>query len=121
MATGKGMSVFARDFRITPASGDWTEYYVSRVSGVIQILARKGSVTVTCGPNTTTLREGQQLSRDDAADCGIIGKQGAGATPAAKAPILNSTWAERGALGAGGALLLWVLLQSDDPVSPHIP
>ena len=121
MATGKGMSVFARDFKITPASGSWTEFYVSRVSGVIQIMARKGSLTVSCGPNSSTLREGQQMSRDDAADCGIIGKQGAGAAPAAKAPLLDSTMAERGALAAGGALIIWVLAHSDDPVSPHLP
>src|SRR5258708_25779908 len=44
MATGKGMSISARDFKIVPASGGWTEFYVSRVSGVIQIMARKGGI-----------------------------------------------------------------------------
>jgi hypothetical protein len=59
VATGKGMSVFARDFKITPVSGDWTEFYVTRASGSIQVIARKNSVTVTCGPNSsTTVREG---------------------------------------------------------------
>ena len=32
---------FARDFKITPASGNWTEFYISRASGVVQIIARK--------------------------------------------------------------------------------
>ncbi len=121
VATGKGVSVFARDLKITPVSGDWTEFYVTRASGSIQIIARKNSVTVNCGPNSaTTVREGQQISREDAADCGVLAKRG-GAAPAAKAPILDSRWAEVGGLGAGGALLGWVLLHSDDPVSPSGP
>ena len=121
IATGKGMSVFARDFKISPVSGAWTEFYISRASGVIQIIARKNSITVSCGPTTTTIKEGQQVSRDDAADCGVVEKRGGGASPAAKAPILNSTWAERAGIGAGGALLVWVLIHDDDPVSPSLP
>ena len=121
VATGKGVSVFARDFKITPASSDWTEFYVTRASGSIQITARKNSVTVSCGSNSSTLREGQQISRDDAADCGLVSKRGAGAAPAARAPILDSRWAEAGGIGAGGALLGWVLAHSDDPVSPSGP
>ena len=30
VATGRGLSVFARDFKITPASDNWTEFYISR-------------------------------------------------------------------------------------------
>jgi hypothetical protein len=121
VATGKGMSVFTRDFKITPTSGDWTEFYVTRASGSIQIIARKNSVTVTCGSNSSTVREGQQISRDDVADCGLVSKRGAGAPTAAKAPILDSRWAQVGGIGAGGALLGWVLLHGDDPVSPSGP
>src|SRR5438105_2174513 len=83
VATGRGLSVFARDFKITPASGNWTEYYISRASGVVQIIARKSGITVSCGANTSTIKEGQQFSRDDAANCGLVDKAG-GASPAAK-------------------------------------
>ena len=122
VATGKGFSVFARDLRITPVSGDWTEFYVTRVSGSIQILARKNDVSVNCGTNSsTTVKQGQQISRDDAGDCGLPAKQGSGAPTAAKAPILDSRWAEYGGIGAGGALLGWVLLHGDNPVSPSGP
>jgi hypothetical protein len=122
VATGKGFSVFARDLRITPVSGDWTEFYVTRVSGSIQILARKNDLSVNCGTNSsTTVKQGQQISRDDAADCGMAARQGSGAPTAARAPILDSRWAEYGGIGAGGALLGWVLLQGDDPVSPSGP
>src|SRR5206468_10319327 len=43
VATGKGMNVYARDFKIAPASGEWTQFYVTRSSGTIGIIARKGS------------------------------------------------------------------------------
>ena len=120
VATGKGMAVFARDFKITPASGAWTEFYVTRASGAIQILARKNAITVSCGANTATIKEGQQVSRDDAADCGIAQKSG-GAPTAAKGAIIESPWVEYGALGAGGALLVWALTRSENPVSPSVP
>lgn len=122
VATGKALSVFARDFKITPVSADWTEFYVIRASGSIQIFARKNSVTVNCGSNSsTTVHEGQQISRDDSADCGLAAKRGAGAPTAAKAPILDSRWVEYGGIGAGGALLGWVLIHTDNPVSPSGP
>jgi hypothetical protein len=120
IATAKGLSVFARDFKITPATGDWTEYYVTRADGAIEIIARKNSVTISCGPNTSTIKEGQQISRQDVADCGIVDKRG-GAVPATKGPILSSRWAEYGAIGAGGVLLGWVLAKGDNPVSPSVP
>jgi hypothetical protein len=123
VATGKGMSVFARDFKVAPATGAWTEFYVTRASGAIQIVARKNAVTVSCGPNTSTIKEGQQISRDDAADCGIAQKNGGGAPPAARGPIITSSRAGYAALGVGGALLGWALAQGDDPetVSPSVP
>jgi ferric-dicitrate binding protein FerR (iron transport regulator) len=121
VATGKGLAVFARDFKIAPASSDWTEFYVTRASGVIQIMARKNSVTVSCGANISTLKEGQQMSRDDAADCGIANKRASGAPAAAKGPLLTSPVADAVALGAGAALLIWTLTRQEDAVSPSAP
>jgi hypothetical protein len=122
VATGKGLSVFARDLKITPVSNDWTEFYVTRASGSIQIIARKNNVTVNCGTSSgTTVREGQQVSRDDSGDCGVLAKPGTGAATAAKGPALDSRWVEIGGIGAGGALLGWVLLHGDNPVSPSGP
>jgi hypothetical protein len=121
IATGKSSSVFARDFKVSPASSSWTQFDVIRSSGVIQIFARKGNVSISCGPTSPTiLKEGQQLSRDDAADCGLGQKQN-GAAAAAKGPILASPVAEKVGMAAGGGLLGWVLFQADDPVSPSIP
>jgi ferric-dicitrate binding protein FerR (iron transport regulator) len=121
MATGKAAAVFARDFKISPASTAWTQFDVIRSSGNIQILARKSNVTVSCGTGTPiVLKEGQQLSRDDAADCGLGQKQG-GAPAAAKGPALASPTAEKAGMAAAGGLLGWALFQSDDPVSPFVP
>jgi hypothetical protein len=122
VATGKGISVFARDLKITPVSSDWTEFYVTRASGSIQILARKNDVTVNCGTNSSaTVKQGQQISRDDSGDCGLLAKPGNGAATAAKGPAFDSRWVQIGGLGAGGALLGWVLLHGDNPVSPSGP
>jgi hypothetical protein len=120
LATGKGSSVFARDFKITPASGGWTEFYVTRTNGSIGILARKGSVTVSCATNSVTVKEGQQISRDDAPNCGLISKAN-GAAPAARGPVITTERAEWGAIGAGGIIAGWALIHDDDPVSPHVP
>ena len=120
VATGKGLSVYARDFKITPVSSEWTQFYVTRSSGTIGIIARKNAVTVTCGATTETVREGQQLSREDAASCGLITK-GTGAPAAAKGPILTSTRAERIALGLAAGVVIYGLAHDDDPLSPSMP
>jgi hypothetical protein len=121
VATGKAMSVYARDFKISPASGEWTQFYVTRSSGTIGIIARKGSVTVTCGANTSTVKEGQQVSREDAASCGLVTK-GNGAPAAVKGPIVTSDRIGYGALAVGGGLLLGLVFDhNDDPVSPMLP
>ena len=121
VATGKGMSVYARDFKISPATGEWTQFYVTRSSGTIGIIARKNSITVTCGANTATVREGQQISREDAPSCGLITK-GNGAPAAVKGPILTSDRMAWGALTVGGGLLLGLVFDHGDaPVSPTHP
>jgi len=120
VATGKGVSVFARDFKITPAAGGWTEFYVTRTNGSIGIIARKNPITISCGASSSTIQEGQQISRDDAANCGLVSRSN-GAPPAAKGPIITENRAEWGALGAGAILAGWALSHGDNPVSPSIP
>lgn len=120
VATGNGVSVLARDFKITPASGGWTEFYVTRSNGSIGIIARKNPITVSCGASSISVKEGQQISRDDAANCGLLSK-GNGAPPAAKGPLITQDRAEWGAIGAGALLAGWALIQSDNPMSPHSP
>src|SRR6266542_5080119 len=75
VATGNGLSVNARDFKITPASNNWTQFYVTRSGGTIGIIARKNDVTVNCGSGSDTVKEGHQLSREDSDNCGLIAKR----------------------------------------------
>jgi hypothetical protein len=120
VATGNGLSVNARDFRITPASNNWTQFYVTRSGGIIAIIARKNDITVNCGSASTSVKEGHEFTREDADNCGTVAKK-AGAPAAAKGPILTSNTAKWAAVGAGGALTVWSLAHSDDPVSPDKP
>lgn len=122
MATGKSLSVSARDFQITPASSAWTQFEVTRSGGVIQIAARKNSVTIKCGVGAPTLiREGHHITRADAQDCGLAQKSGSGAPTAVHGAILTSPWAEGAGIAAAGTLLLLTLPHGDDPVSPVKP
>ena len=122
MATGKSLSVSARDFQITPVSSAWTQFEVTRSGGVIQIAARKNSVTIKCGVGAPTLiREGHQITRADAQDCGLAQKSGSGAPTALHGAILTSPWAEGAGIAAAGTLLYLTLPHGDDPVSPYKP
>jgi hypothetical protein len=121
VATGKAISVLARDFKIAPVSSSWTQYDVIRSGGTIQILARKNALTVSCGTGApVTIKEGQEFSASDAANCGVMAKN-AGAPPAATGPIITAATGEKAALVGGGALAAWALTHHDDPVSPDQP
>jgi ferric-dicitrate binding protein FerR (iron transport regulator) len=121
VATSRQAEVFALDLQIVPSSAGFTEFYVTRSGGTIGILARKNNVTVSCGGNTTVVKEGQQISRADTGDCGVLAAKGGGAPTAAHGAILSGRSAELGALAAGGVLAGWALIHDDDPVSPDKP
>lgn len=120
VATGNEIRVFTRCLRVTPTSTDWTQFDVTRSNGRVHVVARKGDVMIRGeGTPRTVLKETKETWREDGPVCG--GGIARGAVPAAKTPIVGAATAERAALAAGGAILTWVFLQSDDPVSPAIP
>jgi hypothetical protein len=122
MATGKSLSVSARDFQIIPVSSAWTQFEVTRSGGIIQIAVRRNSVTIKCGVGAPTLiQEGHQLTRTDAQDCGLAQKSGSGAPTPVHGAILTSPWAEAAGIGAAGTLLFLTLRHGDDPISPTQP
>src|SRR5579859_749341 len=122
IGTGQSLSVNARDFKITPVSNDWTQFYVTRTGGSINVIARKNDVTINCGSSKSDrVKEGHQISRLDADNCGLIANKGAGAPTAARGPILTSGIAKWSALAVGGGLAAWSLSHGDDPVSPDAP
>ncbi len=121
VGTGQSLTVNARDFRITPVSNEWTQFYVTRTGGYINVIARKNDVTINCGSSgSERVKEGHQISRLDAENCGLIPRT-AGAPASAHAPILASGLAKGIALGTGGGLAAWALFHGDDPVSPDAP
>jgi hypothetical protein len=122
MATGKSAKVFARDFEITPTSTDWTQYEVVRSAGLIHISALKRDVEIKCGAEKPTIiREGHEITRADAQNCGLIDKAHAGAPTAATGPLLASPWAEGAGLATGSGLIVWTLAHGDEPLSPDGP
>jgi len=125
VSTSKGVFTTAGDVRVAPASNAWTEFNVVDTDGVVRIAARKGDVIVTDDNGAVTLAQGQETTRDEQSDQGDKKKKdkkrAAGAAPAAGGGALNSTAAVYVGLAAVGGLTAWVLLKSDNPVSPSTP
>jgi hypothetical protein len=127
VSTSKAMATTAGDVRVEPASNTWTEFNVSDTDGTVRIVARKGDLKITDDQGTTTLQQGQDTTRDEQSDQTDNSKkknkkkQGVGAAPAAGGGLLDSPIA----VGIGGAaalgITIWVLVKSDNPLSPAEP
>jgi hypothetical protein len=119
VATAKGMSTHAENLTVTPASRAWTEFEVSNVEGKVQIVARKGDLSISDGSETSTLPQGQQTTRDQSATKKT--KRSGGAAPAAGGGILDSPIVVAVGAAGIGALLTWVAIESSNPSSPAGP
>jgi len=133
ISTSKLLATRAGDVKVSPVATVWTEFEVRDVDGKVQIVARKGDLTISDDTGTTTLAQGQETTRDEsqsqddsqAKKGGKKKKKGAGpaaaAAPGAAGGVLNSPVA----LGIAGGIVLggtaWVLSHGDDPVSPVKP
>jgi hypothetical protein len=118
VATSKGMSTKAEDLTVSPSSQAWTEFQVTDLDGKVQIMARKGNVSISDASGTTTLAEGQQTTRD------LTEKrrnQSGGAVPAAAGGILDSPIVIGAGAAAIGGLAVWVFMQGSRPASPSRP
>jgi hypothetical protein len=118
ITTDKGLQTHAESLTVTPASRSWTEFDVNNVNGKVQILARKGNLSINDGSETTTLPQGQQTTRDESTK---HSKRGGGAAPAAGGGLLDSPIVVAAGGAAIGALITWVALQSSNPSSPAVP
>jgi hypothetical protein len=130
VGTSTAMSVHVNCIKVEPVSNDRTQYEVADVSGTVQAWARKNDVNITRdgaakkpAPDENTqsaiVHEGHDASRDEASVCG------AALRPGSAASGVNTKWIEIGA-GAGGAVLLCILLCKSSPhgsssVSPSTP
>ncbi len=122
VATAKGMVTRAGDVTVAPASSAWTEFEVTDVNGTVQIVARKGDVSISDGSgSSSTLPQREQTTRDESRAHKKDRQKGAGAAPAAAGGILNSPYAIAIGAAAVGGLITWVLIQGDEPLSPSHP
>ena len=117
ISTSKSLATHAGDISVTPASNDRTEFEVKDSDGAVHISAHKGDLLIADATTTTTLPQGQQITRGHST-AQRKKKPAGGAIPAAKGPIMDSTTAIIVGGSAVGGLTSWVLMQGDDPASP---
>ena len=120
VSTSKSMATRAEDVNISPASGVLTEFEVRDVDGRVQIVARKGDLTIRDDSGaTTTLAQGQETTREESESKKEKKKKRAGGVaPAATGGALDSPVAIGIGTGVVVGLTAWVLIRSDDPASP---
>jgi hypothetical protein len=127
IATSSGVAVVAGDVKIAPVSDAWTEFNVVDVDGTVRVLARKGEITVADRTRTVTLLQGQEISRDQSSDANNAPEErkrksrSAGAPPSATGGIMSSPYAIATGAAVISGVSTWVLIHSDDPVSPAVP
>jgi hypothetical protein len=127
VSTSKGIFTTAGDVRVSPVSNAWTEFNVTDTDGIVRIAARKGDLMITDDSGTITLAQGQETTRDEQSDQGDKDKKkkdkkrAAGAAPAAGGGVLDSKAAIIAGSAAIAGVTAWVLLRSDNPVSPAAP
>jgi len=130
VGTSTSMSVVVDCIKVEPVSKERTQYEVTDFNGTVQVAARKSDVNIIQGgalqkaskestpPQSATVHEGEQATRDEAAVCG------APLRPGAAASGMNTKWLEIGAGAGGGVLLLCLLLckgKKTTNVSPAQP
>src|SRR5207245_7881786 len=105
VGTSKKVSTRAGEVKVEPVSDSWTQYDGSEKDGTVQIVARKGDVSVSDETGTSTLSQGQQTTREQPAEKKKNQKKKkGGAIPAAGGSILDSKAVLYGGIGAAGVL-----------------
>ena len=117
VSTSKSLTTSAGGVTVSPAASGWTEFEVRDVDGRVQIVARKGDLSISDYTGTTTLAQGQETTRDEKNKK----KPAPGAAPAAGGGILHSPVAIGIGTGAIVGVTAWVLSKSDNPASPTNP
>jgi len=120
VASSSALVASAGAATVTPASSVWTEFEVTDVNGMVEILARKGNVNVNCGKETASLSDGMRIISDASGKCKRTRKNGA--YPPASGDILNSPYLKYIGGAAGAGTLIWLLWPSPQkPASAAIP
>lgn len=130
VATSTAFAVHVNCIKVEPVSKDRTQYDVIHLSTKVEVAAHKDDVNITQGgalrktsaesnkSQSATVHEGEQATRDESSVCG------AAAPPHGAGNALNTKWLEVGGAGAGGAVVLCLLLckgSKQSAVSPSQP
>ena len=121
ISTSKLLATRAGDVTVSPVASVWTEFEVRDVDGRVQIVARKGDLTISDDSGTTTtLAQGQETTRQESESekDKKRKKPAGGAAPAAGGGLLDSPVAVGIGTGAIVGVTAWVLIRGDDPASP---
>jgi hypothetical protein len=131
VGTSTLFAVHVNCIRVEPIVSERTQYDVTDFSGTVQVSAKKNDVNITQGgalkkmspenntSQSATVHEGQQASRIESIACGAPLRPG---SPGSSG--LNTKWMEIGGGGAGGVIVLCLLLcrgSSHNSVSPSQP
>jgi hypothetical protein len=130
VSTSDGMKVHVKCVTVIPSANVLTQFDVTNTNGTVHAAARKSDVNIetagklkkasepTKASQNATLREGQNTTRDENSCAAALDR---GAHPTATGGLLSSPYAMYGGGAVAGGILLWVLLQGDDPPSPSGP
>jgi ferric-dicitrate binding protein FerR (iron transport regulator) len=121
VSTSKSLATHAGSVTVSPAGSVWTEFEVRDFDGKVQIMARKGDLSISDESGTTTLAQGQETTRDEESAKAKNKKKkqaGGGSAPAAAGGVLDSPVAIGIGTGAIVGVAAWVLIRGDEPVSP---
>ena len=110
VASSNGLVTSAGIATVTPAASLWTEYEVADINGVIEVLSRKGNLSVNCGKENVTISDGMQVISDASGKCRR--RKRSGAYPPASGDILKSPYLKYIGGAAGGGVLIWLLWPS---------
>jgi len=114
VGTSQGLVAQTGQVTVTPASAKWTEFELADANGAIQVIARKGAMTVDCGKDTASLTEGDEVTPDDSGRCRKRRRAG-GAPTAGHGSIFTDPYVQGGVLAGGGVLICLLLCSSSKP------
>src|SRR5579862_1938220 len=107
VASSTGIITSAGTASVTPAANASTEYEITNLNGVVDVLDRKGNLNVNCGKETVDLSDGMQATIDASGHCKR--KKTGGAYPPASGNLLSNPYWKYIAGAAGAGTLIWLL------------
>jgi hypothetical protein len=105
--TSRRESVQVGDLTATPKTDDVTLYEVWNLGGQVKIIAKQGDLNIVCEAESTTLPEGEVMTRNEGEHCKKAAKL-KGAYPPGTGTPLSSPWLW-GGVGIGGGILCAIL------------